>query len=88
MREEYEGVIANYRIGRKTQYPKECLIRVLGADTSEARLLMGWRVAWPSDDPRMFGRVAGLHGRKETLRVRFEKGVPGQALGSIVKIKR
>ena len=88
MRDEYEGVITNYRIGRKTQHPRECLIRVLVTEASEARRLIGWRVAWPSDDPKIFGRVAGTHGRKGTLRARFDKGLPGQALSDIVKIMR
>lgn len=86
--EGYEGVILNYRIGPKTQNTKECLIRVLGVDASEARRMIGWKVCWPSEEPRIYGRVAGHHGRKGTLRVRFERGLPGQALSSLVKIVR
>lgn len=88
MVKEYVGVVLNYRVGRKTQKARECLIRVWGVDGSEARQMIGWKVAWPQEQPKIFGRIAGLHGRGETLRARFEKGLPGQALGSRVRICR
>jgi len=83
---EREGVILNYRLGRKTQYPKECLIEVLGVGPSEAGQMIGWKVAWPAEAPEIHGRIVGLHGRKGTLRVRFRRGVPGHALNSRIKI--
>lgn len=86
MRSEYEGVILNYRLGRKTQRPKEYLIKVSRVEVSETGQMIGWNVAWPSKDPKIRGRIVGLHGRKGMLRARFSKGVPGQALGSRVKI--
>jgi large subunit ribosomal protein L35Ae len=84
----FEGVIVNYRIGRKTQRSKECLIRPLGLDPRAVGGLIGWKVSWPAEEPRIKGRVLSLHGRRGVLRVRFEKGIPGQALGSKVRIYR
>ncbi|RLI10668.1 50S ribosomal protein L35ae [Candidatus Bathyarchaeota archaeon] len=81
-----EGLILNYRLGRKTQYPKECLIKVLGAEPKEAGQMVGWKVAWPAEAPKIHGRVVSLHGKRGTLRVRFSRGVLGQALNSRVKI--
>ena len=78
----------NYRLGRKTQYPRECLIKVLGVDPSDSKQMIGWKVGWPTDDPRIYGKIVGPHGRKGTLRVKFKRGVPGQALNSRVKIIR
>jgi len=46
------------------------------------------RARWPADDPRIYGKIVGLHGRKGTLKVKFKRGVPGQALNSRVKIKK
>lgn len=83
---EYEGVILNYRLGRKTQHSKECLIKVLGVETLDVGQMIGWKVAWPAKAPKIQGKIVSLHGRKGTLRVRFSKGVPGQALRSHVKI--
>jgi large subunit ribosomal protein L35Ae len=84
--EELEGLILNYRIGLKKQYPKQCLIKVAETDSSEAMRLIGWKVGWPALDPKIFGKIVSSHGRKGVLRVRFKKGVPGQALNTHVKI--
>ena len=85
---EREGLILNYRLGRKTQYPRECLIKVLGAKAGEAGQMIGWKVGWPKDEPKIYGKIVNQHGRRGTLRVRFNSGVPGQALNSRVKIIR
>ena len=81
-------MIINYRLGRKTQYPKECLIKVLEVDPSDSKQMIGWKVGWPADDPKIYGKIVGFHGRRGALRVRFKRGVPGQALNSRVKIIR
>ena len=86
MRDRREGLILNYRIGGKTQYPKQCLIKVLGAEPSDAKQMIGLKVCWPVDDPKIYGKIVDVHGRKGVLRVRFNRGVPGQARGSHVKI--
>lgn len=86
MQNEREGIILNYRRGRKTQYPRECLIKVLEIDPSDAKQMIGWKVGWPAEEPKIYGKILGLHGRKGTLRARFSKGVLGQALQSRVII--
>ena len=83
---EREGLILNYRLGRKTQYPKVRLIKVLDAGILDSKQMFGWKVGWPADDPRIFGKITGFHGRKGTLKAKFKRGVPGQALNSRVKI--
>ena len=86
LRSQCEGIILSYRLGRKTQYPKEILVKVLQVEIPETGQMIGWNIAWPSKDPKIRGRIMGLHGRKGMLRARFSKSVPGQALGSTVKI--
>jgi large subunit ribosomal protein L35Ae len=86
MRDRREGSILNYRIGGKTQYSKQCLIKVLGAEPSDAKRMIGLKVCWPVEDPKIYGKIVDVHGRKGVLRVRFNRGVPGQALGSRVTI--
>ncbi len=83
---EREGLILNYRFGRKTQYPKMCLIKVHDSGLSDSKPMIGWKVGWPADDPRVFGKIVGFHSRKGALKAKFKKGVPGQALNSRVKI--
>ena len=86
MKDEYMGVILNYRVGYRTQQTKECLIKVLDTELSEIRKLVGWKVHWPFESPKILGRITCLHGRSGTLRAKFSKGVPGQALSTRVKI--
>lgn len=82
-----EGVIVGYRKGRKTQNPKECLIKFLGIETfSEAGRLIGRKVAWPVGERKCRGKIVAFHGKKGIVRARFRKGLPGQALGSHVQI--
>ncbi|MCK4794882.1 MAG: 50S ribosomal protein L35ae [Desulfobacteraceae bacterium] len=83
---EREGLILSYRRGRMTQYSKMCLIRVLDVGPSDSKQMIGWKVGWPADDPKIYGKIVGIHGRKGTLKVKFKRGVPGHALSSKVKI--
>ncbi|RLI20232.1 50S ribosomal protein L35ae [Candidatus Bathyarchaeota archaeon] len=81
------GVIVNYRVGPKTQRPKECLVKFPNVDTAEkASRLIGRKVAWHSEKKRIIGKVVATHGTKGLVRVRFRRGVPGQALGTYVRI--
>lgn len=83
-----EGTIVNYRQGRHTQNPKHMIVRVEGVDErAEASKLKGKEVVWKSPAGKeMRGVVAGAHGNSGAVRVRFQKGLPGQALGSKVNI--
>jgi large subunit ribosomal protein L35Ae len=87
MDNEYIGVVQNYRRGPKSQRNQECLIKALDVDSEEGNLV-GWTVGWPQDEPRLFGTILKRHGKTGTLRVKFTKGLPGQALGTNVKIIR
>ena len=40
MQDWSEGLILNYRLGRKTQYPTQCLIKVLGVDPLDAKRMI------------------------------------------------
>jgi len=86
MRDEYIGIITNYRIGPRTQYNDQALIKVLDASVQEARSLAGWKVFWPEEDHKIKGRLIRTHGNKGVLRARFNKGLPGQAIHTRVKI--
>ena len=82
-----KGVIINYRIGPKTQRPKECLLKFPGVKSiSEASQLLGRKVAWPIGERKCIGKIVALHGRNGVVRARFRKGVPGEALGDCVEI--
>lgn len=53
----------------------------------EASQLIGRRVAWTDGrNNTIVGTVISPHGNKGLVRVRFRRGLPGQALGTTVKI--
>ncbi len=59
------------------------------AKPQEAGKLVGARVSWSREGgPTILGRVVGPHGRKGALRVRWDRGVPPQALGTKVTITK
>ena len=81
------GVIVNYRVGPKTQRSRECLVKFPNVKSAkDASRLIGRKVVWPAEEKRMIGKIVATHGTKGLVRVRFRKGVPGQALGTHVRI--
>jgi large subunit ribosomal protein L35Ae len=43
-------------------------------------------VFWRSGSNKIVGKVVGFHGKNGVVRVKFKKGVPGQALGTVVEL--
>ena len=83
------GKILNFRQGRHTVSHTHMLVQVGGVDSKEkAEKLVGKQVSWSSPAKKVIsGKVAAAHGSKGAVRVIFEKGMPGQAIGSSVSIK-
>ena len=87
MSESLIGFIVNYRKGPRTQRSKECILKFHNIKSSgEAAHLIGKNVAWPVGERRIRGKIVALHGKMGLVRVRFRKGVSGQALGTSVEI--
>ena len=85
---DYVGVIQNYRKGPKSQRNQECLIKVLGVKQHDSSRFVGWKVGWPLEESRLTGVISRTHGKTGSLRAKFKKGLPGQALGTKVKIAK
>lgn len=84
-----EGVIANYRRGRHTVHQKQCIIIFPNINTrKEANKMIGRTVVWKSPTGKeLKGVISRAHGNNGAVRALFKKaGVPGQALGTKVKI--
>jgi len=82
-----QGIIVSCRRGPKTQKPKEYILRFPGIESViEAVHLIGQKVAWPIRKHEARGKIVALHGKNGLVRAHFRKGVPGQALGSLVEI--
>jgi large subunit ribosomal protein L35Ae len=84
--QKINGRITNYHIGIKTQQPKECLIEFNNMDSGAAGQLVGQKVVWTNGKNKFTGKIMGLHGRNGIVRVKFARPVPGQAIGTVVKL--
>lgn len=84
-----EGVIANYKRGRRTLHPKHCILVFPNIkDRAEANKLIGRIVVWTTSSGKdLKGTITRAHGNNGAVRAHFKKaGVPGQALGKKIKI--
>jgi ribosomal protein L35AE/L33A len=80
------GRITNYRIGIRTQQPKECLIEFKNVEISAVGKLVGQKVVWANGKAKHMGKIVGMHGRNGMVRVKFARPVPGQAIGTVVEL--
>ncbi|MCB9362794.1 50S ribosomal protein L35ae [Candidatus Woesearchaeota archaeon] len=83
-----KGVIINYKRGVTTQTNNQMIVLPETVDSREkAEKLVGKTVTWTSPAKRdIKGEVRSAHGKKGAIRVLFEKGMPGQAIGTGVAI--
>ncbi|MBN2422606.1 50S ribosomal protein L35ae [Candidatus Woesearchaeota archaeon] len=85
-----KGTIASYRRGRKTQNTRQAIIYVEeSASKEDATKLVGKNVSWLAPGKKkttITGKITSAHGSKGAVRALFEKGIPGQALGTKVEI--
>lgn len=85
-----EGVIVNFRRGRKTQKTNQMIVLTNEADLEKVKKLIGKEVIYTTEGKNkkeIKGKITALHGRKGAVRALFEKGMPGQAIGKKVIIK-
>ncbi len=81
------GVVINYRRGRKTQKTNCLIIEIEGVKgRAEASKLIGRKVEIKGKNKVFRGVIVAPHGNKGCVRARFDKGIPGEFLGSEVKI--
>ena len=85
-----EGVIVNFRGGRHTQNHYQMIVLPSGIEDKEkAKPLVGKTVVWktPAKEAKEIkGKIAAVHGGNGAVRVIFETGMPGQAVGGKVSI--
>ncbi|MFW6378853.1 MAG: 50S ribosomal protein L35ae [Nanoarchaeota archaeon] len=82
-----KGTIVNYRSGRHTQTTNQMIISVEDVSSKEeAEKLVGKTVVYNTGKKDIKGEVRSAHGNSGALRVLFETGMPGQAIGQEVSI--
>ena len=84
-----KAVVMNYRGSHKTQDPKRMILKVVDITTkTDAEKLLGKKAVWTtSSGKKLSGTVTKAHGNNGAVLVRFEKGLPGQALGTELEIQ-
>ncbi len=86
-----EGIIVNYRRGRKTQTTNQMVILASGVeDKDKAKALVGKKVIYTctgKTKKEIVGKITAIHGGKGAVRALFETGMPGQAIGTKVRIE-
>lgn len=82
-----EGVINNYCRNRHQTSPNQMVVLVKGVENREAASkYVGKKVVYNTGKRDIAGEVRSAHGNKGALRVLFETGMPGQAIGQKVNI--
>ncbi len=85
-----KATVIQFRRGRKTITPRHFLLEVSGVDNREkAAKLVGKDIVWksPGKEPKhIHGKIAAAHGGNGVIRAIFEKGLPGQSIGTDAEI--
>ena len=86
-----EGIIINFRMARHHTKGNQMIITIKDIDSKEkAEKLVGKEVVWKTPGKKgneIKGKIASTHGNNGSLRVAFERGMPGQAIGDKVIIE-
>lgn len=83
-----KGKISNYRRGVHTEYTNQYVVSVDGVkDRASAEGIVGKRVSWKTPSGKeIVGKVSKAHGNSGAVLCRFDKGLPGQAVGTEVDV--
>ena len=84
-----EANIVNFRGGRHTKYDNQMIIKISSVDDrKKASTLLGKKVSWKSPAGKeIAGKITNIHGNSGALRVAFERGMPGQSVGTKVVVE-
>lgn len=83
-----EAVIASFRRGRHTQTNNQMILKIEGLNKKKAESMLGKIVVWKSPAGKEIkGKISNLHGNSGALRAIFERGMPGQSLGTKAEVK-
>ncbi len=84
------AVIRSFRRSlHRTQHNQLILVIDASNKPDDAKKLVGKSVVWTSEGKhkvQIKGKITGAHGNSGAVRAHFEKGLPGQALGTEVTV--
>jgi large subunit ribosomal protein L35Ae len=84
-----EGIIAHFKGSNHRKVGNQMIVVIASVDNKDkAAKLVGKKVTWASSAGKEIkGEVRSAHGNSGALRVLFETGMPGQAIGAKVKVE-
>ncbi|MFH0752567.1 MAG: 50S ribosomal protein L35ae [archaeon] len=84
-----EAVVSAFRGSKRSQRTTAHVVLVVKgiADRKKAETLVGKSVSWTSPaGKKIVGEIRAAHGKAGAVRAIFERGLPGQALGTKVQM--
>ncbi len=83
------GVIVNFRRGRHVQYTNQAIIQIDSVKSKEdAEKMLNKKVIWTTASKKeIIGKTTKAHGNNGAILARFDRGLPGQSLGTRVKVE-
>ena len=84
-----QATIANFRGGKHTKYDNHMIIYLPTASTrEEAKKFIKKKVVWKTETGKLItGEIVQVHGNKGAVRAIFERGMPGQSVGTPVEVQ-
>ncbi len=84
-----EGIITNFRRGKHTKSDNQMIIKINEVTNKEqTSSVLGKKVVWESPaGKKINGKISIAHGNNGCVRAIFEKGMPGQAIATKVRIE-
>ena len=80
-----KAILTNFRRGVRTMKGNEMIAEP--ENMKDSKKLIGKKVVYKTSGKKQInGKVAGTHGNKGAIRIKFIKGMPGQAIGQKVEI--
>ena len=83
-----KAVIVNFRGSRRTRNFSQIILKINNMNKDKAKELINKDVIWKtSSGKEINGKITNVHGNSGAVRAKFERGLPGQSLGTEVEIK-
>lgn len=83
-----KAIVSNYRRSRHAMKGNHAILISEGVKTrGDAEKLKGKEVVYTTEGKKLIkGKVMAAHGNKGAFRAIFERGIPGQAIGTKVEV--
>lgn len=85
-----KATVVQFRRGRHTVHERHFILDLNLKNKTEASKFVGKTVVWESSGKqkkKINGKISSSHGNSGLVRAIFEKGLPGQAIGTSAEVK-